>query len=215
MKCRARGERQSQSQKDAQENRHAIKGVGGKRGSPHLRTIGTGNTYLAIRKFQQSGKVGLHKRGCQTLRQENNRPAGALEREGKRIVVAEGMLPNVQHTDLLEDWSANGGASAPTKIVGLRPEHADHPGIPGGEECGWEVAAIRDKPPHGGCGTNTGIAERRDHMVQPGLAGTSVGIHEDQDLKFWRELLNGDAQIVDLFAAILRLASQDDAGFYA
>jgi len=215
LECGARVECQAQSQNDTQEDGDAVERVSGKRGGPHLGAIDAGNTYLAIRKFQQAGEIGLHERGHQALGQEHDGPAGLLQREGKRIVVTEGVLPDVHHADLLKDRTANGGASTPAKIVGLRPEHAHDTCVPGGQKRRRDIAAIGNKPSHGGCGTNSGIAERSDHVVQPGFARAPIGIHEDQDFKFRRKLLDCGAQVVDLFAATLRLAGDDYAGFYA
>lgn len=51
--------------------------------------------------------------------------------------------------------------------------------------------------------------------MQPGLAGPAVGIHKDQDFEIGRELLNGNPEIVDLFAGARWLAGDDNMSFHS
>lgn len=51
-------------------------------------------------------------------------------------------------------------------------------------------------------------------MVQPSFSGPSIGVCKHEDLKLRRHLLHGRAQVVDLFATILRLTRDNDLRFY-
>jgi hypothetical protein len=94
-------------------------------------------------------------------------------------------------------------------------EHGDDGGIPASEESGGQVALIRNEPTHGGGGADAGIRERSCQTLQPGFAGTAIGIGEDQNFKFFRKLLDGDTEIIDFFAAICGFAGDYDVGFDA
>jgi len=52
-------------------------------------------------------------------------------------------------------------------------------------------------------------------VVQPGFAGAAVGVNEHEDFEIGRELFNGDAEIVDLFAGAGRLAGDNDVSLDA
>jgi len=48
--------------------------------------------------------------------------------------------------------------------------------------------------------------------MEPSLAGASVGVDKDQNFEFRGKLLDGDAQVVDLFTAIFRRTRDDHVG---
>ena len=72
-----------------------------------------------------------------------------------------------------------------------------------------------NEPAHGGGGANAGVGEGGYDVVQPGFAGAAVGVNEDEDFEIGRELFDGDAKIVDLFAGGGGLAGDNDVSFDA
>jgi hypothetical protein len=140
--------------------------------------------------------------------------AGALNHHGERIVVAEGILPDVAHAHLLEDVSPNCSASTPAEIMRVATEHGDDGSVPAGQKSGGKIAAIWDEPTHRSGGANTGIRERRCQTLQPGFARTPVGIREDKYFKFLGKLFDAYAKIVHFFTTVGGFAGNDDVRLY-
>ena len=181
---------------------------------PHLRLIHLGDANLAIGEFQKVAEVGFHVRNGQALREEDDRPSGALHGGGEGIIVAKGILPDVHHANFIEEWAANGGAPTPAEILGMIAEHGHYGSIPGSQQRGRQIILVGDEPAHGGSRADSGIGEWSRQALQPGFSGTSVGVSKNEDFKFRGQLLNRRAQIMDFLAAIHRLASDDHGCFY-
>lgn len=211
----ARFGQEIQSYKQPKQDCENVEKMSGKGHGPHFGPVDACDFYLAIGEFEEIGKVGLDIGEGEALGEEDDLAAGTFDGRGERVVVAEGVLPDFEHADLIEDRAADGGAATPAKVLVVTAEHGDDGGIPGREEDGGEAVVVRDEPAHGGGGANPGIREGRDHVMEPGFARATIGIGEDQDLELGRELLDADAQVVDLFAAIRGLAGDDDIRFYA
>src|SRR5208283_2835658 len=107
----------------------------------------------------------------------------ALDHRGERVVVAERVLPGIEHTNLFENGATDRGASAPTEVFVVRAEHGDDRSVPSGEKSGREAVIVWQKPAHGGGSTDTGIREWSDKMMEPAFSWTAIGIGEDQDFE--------------------------------
>jgi len=184
-------------------------------GGPHLGTVNASDFNLAVREFEEAGEIGLNVGRSEAFGKKDNLAAGSFDGDGERVVVAERVLPDVEHAHLFEESAANGGASSPTEILCVAAEHGDDRGIPGSEKSVGKCAVVGDEPAHGGGGADAGVGERSDEVVQPGFAWAAVGVGEDQDFKIGRKLFDGDAKIVDLFAGAGGFAGDDDVGFDA
>src|SRR6266446_2284562 len=123
----------AQDEESAEHQSQAVeKMCGGSRGPDFVR-IDASNENLAVGEFHKPVEIGLDIRKCQALRQEYNRPIVACEGARQRIIVADGILPFVQHSRLLEGTPADRGASAPAKVFPLLAQHRNYGGIPSRE----------------------------------------------------------------------------------
>ena len=81
------------------------------------------------------------------------------------------------------------------------------PGRPKESRCGWY------QPAHRGGSADTVVAERRGQVLQPDFSRAAIGVRENQNFEFWRELFDSDTQVVHFFAAILSSIRDDQVGF--
>ena len=119
---------------DANHQGQTVEKMGGKGGGPQLRPVNASDADLTGGKLKETREIGLDIGRRQTLRQEDDLPAAAFDHHGEGIVVAEGILPGIEHADLLEDGAADGGASAPAEVLVMRAEHGDDRGVPRRQE---------------------------------------------------------------------------------
>ena len=198
----------------AEQEREAIKKVCGKGGGPHWRAVHARDFDLAVGEFNKICEVCLYVGEREALGKENDLAAGSFDGHGEGVVVAEGRLPNFEHTHLVKNSAPDGRAAAPAEIFRLATQHGNDRGVPSGKKDGRQGIVVGDEPAHGGGRTDAGVVERSDHVMQPGFARAAVGIGEDQDFKFRRELFDAHAKIVDLFATICGLAGDDHVGLH-
>src|SRR5260370_15851815 len=142
MKSRSLFDKVAEDQSRSQQQCHAVQNMGDNRWPPHFLRVYARDQNLAIRKFQQSLKIGFDVRKGQALRHENNRAIIALQSARQGIIVTDRVPPLVHDTRLLEGTSTDGRASAPTEISALLAEHSDQRRIPRGEERCAQIAAI-------------------------------------------------------------------------
>src|SRR5712691_11345556 len=127
-------------------------------GAPNSICVYSSNQDLAVRKLQQSLQIGFEIGRRQTFWHENNRAVRALQHARQRIIVADRVSPYVHNARLLEDFSPDGGASAPAEISPFFAEHGDYWRFPCSEYGGWEITSIGNHPTHGGCRANLHVS---------------------------------------------------------
>lgn len=201
-------------QKPKQEGETKKKMRGESRG-PHFGTIDARDLNLAVGEFQETREIGLNIGWREALGNKNDPAAASLDGVGEGVVIAEGILPDLEHVKLFEKGTANGGATTPTEIFRMAAEHSDDGRVPGSEKSVWKGIVGGNEPAHGGGGADARIGERGNNVMQPGFARAAVGVHKDQDFKIGRELFDGDTEIIDLFAGARGLASNDDMGLHS
>ena len=150
---------------------------------PHFGAINPGDFDLAVGELEKARKVGLDVGGGEAFGKKNDLAAGSFDGDGEGVVVAESVLPNVQHTHFFEECAANRSATAPAEIFVVAAEHGDNRSIPCGEKKVREGAIVRDKPAHGGGCANAGVGEGGHDVVQPGFSWATVGVNEDEDFE--------------------------------
>ena len=146
---------------------------------------------------------------------KNDPAAGSFDGDGKREVVTERVLPDLEHVHLLEEVAANGRAAAPAEVFRVTAKHGDHGSIPGGEKGVGESIVVGNEPAHGGGGADARVGERGDNVVEPSFARATIGIGEDKNLKVGRELFDANAKIVNFFTGACGLSSNDNMGLHA
>jgi len=67
---------------------------------------------------------------------------------------------------------------------------------------------VGNEPAHGRRRAVARVIQRSDHVAQPRFSRPSVGVHENHDFYFRRQLANGVNQIVDFFPPAFRLAGE-------
>src|SRR5208283_1048069 len=183
MESGPRRESEIYDDESADQQGETVQKVSGKGGGPHLKAVDASDAHLPVGKFEETGKISLHIGRCQTLRQEDDLAPAAFDHRGERVVVAEGVLPGIEHANLFENRATDRGASASTEVFVVRTEHGDNRSVPCGEKGGREAIVVWQKPAHGGGSTDTGIRERSDEMMEPAFSRTAIGIGEDQDFE--------------------------------
>jgi len=184
-------------------------------GGPHSRAVNACDFNLAVGEFEEAWEIGLNVRRSEAFGKKNDLAPGSFDGDSEGVVVAEGVLPDVEHAHLLEEAAANRGASTPTEVFFVAAEHGDYGGVPGSEKGVGKGVVVGDEPAHGSGRANAGVGERSDDVVQPRFAWPAVGVGEDQNFKIGRELFDADSEIVDFFAGGCGLSRDDDIGFHA
>jgi len=184
-------------------------------GGPHFGAINACDFDLTIGEFEKAWEVRLNVGRGNAFGKKNDLAAGSFDGDGERVVVTERVLPDVEHVHLFEEAAANGGAATPTEIFCMATKHGDHGSVPSSEKGVRKSVVVGNEPAHGGGGADAGVGERSDDVVKPRFAWAAVGIGEDQDFKIGRELLDADAEIVDLFAGACGFSGNDNIGFHA
>src|SRR3981189_3997382 len=119
MKGRPLRQEVAQEKQRAEREGQAVEKMRGGCRSPDSVRVDSSDENLAVGEFQKPAEIGLDVRKCQALRQKYNGPVVALKCAGQRIIVADGILPFVQDSRLLEDTPANRSAAAPAKVFPL------------------------------------------------------------------------------------------------
>jgi len=174
---------------------------GGSRGPDFVR-IDASNENLAVGEFHKPVEIGLDIRKCQALRQEYNRPIVACEGARQRIIVADGILPFVQDSRLLEGTPADRGASAPAKVFPLFAQHREHRAFHAASSAVAKLLRFRNEPAHRGSRADSNVSQWRYEMMQPGFSWAAIGIRERQYFKFRRQLFNSETSSVHFLAAV-------------
>jgi hypothetical protein len=203
------GDRETQDQSETKEK------MCHESADPHFRAVDACDFDLAIREFEEAWEIGLDVGGGEAFGKKNNLAAGSLDGDGEGVVVAESVLPDIEHVHLFEEGATNGGAASPAEVFPVVAEHGDYGSIPGREKGVGKSVVVGDEPTHGGGGGYAGVGEGRDDVVEPCFARAAVGINENKDFKIRRELFDADAKVVDFFAGAGGLAGDDDVGFDA
>jgi len=206
---------QVEGDEQAQEESETKEKVRCEGGGPHSRTVDARDFDLAVGKFEEGREVRLNVGRGEAFGQKNDLAAGSFDGDGEGVVVAESVLPDIEHVHLFKEGAANGGAAAPTEISRMAAEHSDHGSVPGGEKGVGESVVVGNEPTHGGGGSDAGIGERSDDMVKPGSTRAAVRIYKDEHLKIGGELFNTDAEVVHFFAGCGGLSGDDDVSFHA
>lgn len=181
--------------------------------SPHFGTINPSDFDLAIGEFDKVWEIGLDVGRGEAFRKKNDLAAGSLDGNGEGVVIAEGVLPYVQHAHLFEERAANRGSTAPAEISVVAAKHGYNGGIPGGEKRAGKGVVVGDEPAHGGGCANAGIREGSYDVVQPGFSRATVGVNECEHFEVGRKLFDGDAKIVDLLTGSGGFAGDNDVSF--
>ena len=165
---------------------------------PHFGTINPGDFDLAIGEFDKVREIGLDVRRGEAFGKKNDLAAGSLDGDGEGVVIAEGVLPYVQHAHFLEKRTANRRAATPAEISVVAAKHGYNGGIPRGEKRVGKGVVVGDEPTHGGGCANAGIRKGSYDVVQPGFSRATVGVNEYERFEVGRKLFDSDAKIVDL-----------------
>ena len=105
---------------------------------------------------------------------------------------------------------ADGSAPAPAKSAARLALQGRNAGVPCRAKRAPETTAIGQPPPECSCGAQVHVRERRNQMRKPLAAWASIRIGKYKHIKTGIELLDGNPQVVHLFAAGFGLSRNDN-----
>ena len=169
------------------------------------------NAVLPPHEIEHAGPVEIDRRGQHAGRIEADLQSGAVQVVRGHQVVAEHAVPGLADLELLERLAADRPGSAPDDVVRVAAQHGHHVAVDRRDQVVGDGRLLGNEPAVAGRRSDLRQVVLVDRRADPIRFRPAVGIEKSQMADFRRQVGRRHAEVMDLLAAALGPAGNQQA----